>query len=158
MISNEDVAWESFETFYRREYDRAVRLAVLVAGTSCPAEDLVQEVFAGMLGRFADLRKPSAYLAGATVKRVRSWQRREYVRSKVRQPLGRDTDREDNVTDHLLLAAVGRLPYRQRAVLVLRYWYRWSEIEIAEALRCRPGTVKSLASRGLEGLRKEMGE
>jgi len=48
------------------------------------------------------------------------------------------------------------LPYRQRAVLVLRYWGDWSEVEIAEALGCRSGTVKTLASRGLARLRKEI--
>ena len=34
----------------------------------------------------------------------------------------------------------------------MRYWADWSEAEIAEALGCRPGTVKTLASRGLERL------
>ena len=48
------------------------------------------------------------------------------------------------------------LPYRQRAVLVLRYWGDWSEVEIADALGCRPGTVKTLASRGLARLRREI--
>jgi RNA polymerase sigma factor (sigma-70 family) len=49
-----------------------------------------------------------------------------------------------------------RLPYRQRAVLVLRYWGDWSEAEIADALGCRAGTVKTLASRGIARLRKEI--
>jgi RNA polymerase sigma factor (sigma-70 family) len=48
------------------------------------------------------------------------------------------------------------LPYRQRAVLVLRYWGDWSEAEIAKGIGCRPGTVKTLASRGLARLRKEL--
>jgi DNA-directed RNA polymerase specialized sigma24 family protein len=41
-------------------------------------------------------------------------------------------------------------------VIVTRYWAGWSEAEIAEALGCRPGTVKSLASRALDRLRKEV--
>jgi RNA polymerase sigma factor (sigma-70 family) len=51
-----------------------------------------------------------------------------------------------------------RLPYRERAVLVMRYWAGWSEKEIAAALKCRPGTVKSLASRGLAHLKKEVSQ
>jgi hypothetical protein len=44
-----------------------------------------------------------------------------------------------------LADVVAALPFRQRAVLVLRYHARLSEREIADALGCRPGTVKSLA-------------
>ncbi len=60
--------------------------------------------------------------------------------------------------DPLVYAAtlVDRLPERQRAVLVLRYFEGLSEAEIAETLSCRPGTVKSLASRALDRLRKEL--
>ena len=53
-----------------------------------------------------------------------------------------------------LLDAVDALPFRQRAVLVLRYYRDLSEGEIADALGCRPGTVKSLATRALDQLRK----
>jgi RNA polymerase sigma factor (sigma-70 family) len=58
----------------------------------------------------------------------------------------------DDVDDELL-AAVRRLPARQRSVIVLRYWLDWSELDIADVLGCRPGTVKSLASRALDTLR-----
>ena len=53
-----------------------------------------------------------------------------------------------------LLALVDELPYRQKTVLVLRYYCDSSEAEIAAALGCRPGTVKSLAARGLAQLRE----
>jgi RNA polymerase sigma factor (sigma-70 family) len=56
----------------------------------------------------------------------------------------------------LLWTALGRLPERQRAALVLRFYEDLSEAQVAEILRCRPGTVKSLVSRGLERLRIEM--
>ena len=55
-----------------------------------------------------------------------------------------------------LLDALRRLSYRQRSVIVLRYWLDLSEAEIAETLGCRPGTVKSLHTRAIEHLRKEM--
>ena len=54
------------------------------------------------------------------------------------------------------LDALSRLTYRQRVVLVARYWGDWSEAEIAAALNCRPGTVKSIASRALSRLRTEL--
>lgn len=55
-----------------------------------------------------------------------------------------------------LADVVAALPFRQRAVIVLRYWCDLSEAEIAAALECRPGTVKSLSSRALARLNKEI--
>jgi RNA polymerase sigma factor (sigma-70 family) len=52
--------------------------------------------------------------------------------------------------------ALGRLSKRQRAAIVLRFYEDLSEFSVAEILGCRPGTVKSLVSRGLEKLREEM--
>jgi RNA polymerase sigma factor (sigma-70 family) len=63
----------------------------------------------------------------------------------------------DEVAHHEeLLGLVDRLPFRQRTVLVARYWLDLPESEIAALVGCRPGTVKSLASRALTTLRKEL--
>ncbi|MEV7994776.1 sigma-70 family RNA polymerase sigma factor [Streptomyces sp. NPDC086077] len=56
-----------------------------------------------------------------------------------------------------LLGALGGLPPRQRAVVVMRYWEDLSEAEVAEVLGCSPGTVKSQAAKGLEKLRRYPG-
>jgi RNA polymerase sigma factor (sigma-70 family) len=48
------------------------------------------------------------------------------------------------------------LPSRQRVAVVLRFFVDLDDIEIAEHLGCRPGTVRSLISRALSTLRKEM--
>ena len=55
-----------------------------------------------------------------------------------------------------LWRALGRLSQRQRAAIVLRFYEDLSEQRVADLLRCRPGTVKSLVSRGLETLRSEI--
>ena len=55
-----------------------------------------------------------------------------------------------------LLAELARLPARQRAVLVLRYYEGLSDTEIADALGCATGTVRGYASRALAMLRVEM--
>lgn len=62
-----------------------------------------------------------------------------------------DDFRFDELTD-----AIARLPFRQRAVIVLRYYADLTEADIANALECRPGTVKSLSSRALAALSKEI--
>ena len=56
----------------------------------------------------------------------------------------------------LLWHAMRRLTDRQRAAIVLRFYEDLSESDVADILRCRPGTVKSLVSRGLEMLRVEI--
>jgi RNA polymerase sigma factor (sigma-70 family) len=51
---------------------------------------------------------------------------------------------------------VCRLPFRQRAVVVLRYYEDLSEADIARTLDCRPGTVKSNLHHALARLKKEL--
>ena len=57
-----------------------------------------------------------------------------------------------------LRQALLALPIRQRTALVLRFYEDLSEAETAEVMRCRPGTVKSLVSRGKEALRSTIGD
>ena len=144
-----------FAEFYRREYERSVRLAWLLTGSAAAAEDVVQDAMAGLYGRFARVEAPEAYLRRAVVNLSRSWQRDERRQRERASLLERERPALER-GDAELLEAVGRLPYRQRVVVVARYWGGWSGMEIAEALGCRRGTVKSLASRALDRLRQEV--
>ena len=56
----------------------------------------------------------------------------------------------------MVWAAIGRLPARQRAVVVLRYHEDLPELEVARLLRMPVGTVKSTANRALARLRKDL--
>ena len=62
------------------------------------------------------------------------------------------------VEHELVWTAVGQLPPRQRAVIVLRYYEGMSEADIAETLGIRPGTVKSAASAAMARLRSTLTE
>jgi RNA polymerase sigma factor (sigma-70 family) len=53
--------------------------------------------------------------------------------------------------------ALGAVPAKQRATLVLRFWHDLGVEETAAALRCSVGTVKSNTSRGLKALRERLG-
>jgi RNA polymerase sigma factor (sigma-70 family) len=147
---------ESFVQFYRREFPRAAQLAWLLthAGHSC--EDLAQDAFISIQAKFARLDDPSAYLTAAVVNRCRTWHRREQRRRLLAARAPTSAAEGDHPADEYLLDVIGALPYKQRVVVVARYWGGWSEAEIASALGCRPGTVKSLASRALSRLRKEV--
>lgn len=128
-----------------------MRVADLLTGDRWTAEDVAQDSFSRVHPRFAELDNPAAFLRTCVVNACRSLHRRK-VRDSARErpPAAGPAD----LDAHELLDALDRLPYRQKAVLVLRYYADLSEADIATALDCRAGTVKSLASRGLAQLRK----
>ena len=151
---------------YLRHADAAVRLAYLLTRDHALAEDLVQEAFVRLAGRLAHLRDPGAfdaYLRRTVVNLSNSHFRRKKVEraylERTRGTMGTrtaewsDSSLEDSEP---LWQALGRLSGRQRAALVLRFYEDLSERQVAEILNCRPGTVKSLVSRGLETLRNEI--
>ncbi len=147
------------ELFLRHGPD-AVRLAYLLTGDRALAEDLVQEAFAKLVGRLLHLRKPDAfpaYLRKMVVNQSKMHFRRQHLERAYLEQLGVEASDEasgpevDQRED--LWRALLALPTRQRAALVLRYYEDLSEQQIAETLRCRPGTVRSLLSRGVQTLR-----
>jgi RNA polymerase sigma factor (sigma-70 family) len=142
----------AFADFYRAQYPGAVRLAHALTGSPEAAEDVAQDAFSRVLGRIDELESPGGYLRTTVVNLCRDRHRRlrRDRRTGPSAPVSLSLDASEMID--VLLA----LPYRQRAVLVLRYWGDFSEIEIAQALGCRPGTVKTLASRALARLRKEI--
>jgi RNA polymerase sigma-70 factor (sigma-E family) len=145
-----------FAEFYRAEYPRTLRFAWLLTHSPAASEDLTQEAFTAVYRRFGELDSQVAYLRRVLVNLSRTWHRNESsVRRRVLRL--REEPCETPVPDPHLVAAVRRLPHRQRVVIVARYWADWSEADIAGALGCRPGTVKSLASRALDQLREEVG-
>lgn len=167
------VSARGFDELYRTEWPGAVRLAHLLTGSAAAAEDLAQDAFVRVHRSWTGIERPGAFLHVTLVNVCRSWHRsrgREQARllrvapraaatsSARARSVGTDNadpaDLADPVEHLALLDALDRLPYRQKAVLVLRYYDGLPEAEIATALGCRPGTVKSLASRGLERLRQ----
>jgi RNA polymerase sigma factor (sigma-70 family) len=148
-------AGSEFELFYREYFDPAVRLGWLLCRSSVVAEDLAQDAFIALRGEFDQVRSPAAWVNRAIVNRARTWHRdHERHRRRLQAVVSDRPPLEDADLD--LLDAVSRLPYRQRVVVVAGYWGGWTEREIADTLRIRPGTVKSLASRALDQLRQEV--
>jgi RNA polymerase sigma-70 factor (sigma-E family) len=147
---------------YAQHAPEAVRLAYLLTGDRALAEDLVQEAFVRMFGRFRDLRNPDAfraYLRTTVVNLSRSHFRRVKVERAYlerRRPPAYLEAPDPGPRDELW-SALSRLGDRQRAAIVLRYYEDLSEAETAEVLRCPVGTVKSLVSRGMDRLREELG-
>ena len=154
-----------FEQLFAEHHDHLVRLAGLLTGRDDQAQDIVAEVFARLLVRPLghDIDDPRAYLRRCVVNEYRSVGRRLARRAQ----LGARVDRppvspaafDDPITERdRILRALGRLPERQRAVLVLRFFEDLSEAETAKVLRVPAGTVKSTTSRGAAALRELLRE
>jgi RNA polymerase sigma-70 factor (sigma-E family) len=148
---------------YLRHADAGVRLAYLLTGDRPLAEDIVQEAFIRLAGRLVHLRDPGsfdAYLRRTVVNLANSHFRRRRVERTYLKRQERTVglpSRAGNVEDRdELWTALGRLSERQRAAIVLRFYEDLPEQRVAEILNCRPGTVKSLVSRGLDALRTEI--
>lgn len=151
---DQDDAQPSFDEWFTVAWPRAFRLAAFLTHDTQAGEDIAQDVMADIARRWDTLHLPDAYLRRAITNSCWNWKR--HTRTVDRKlPLVAGAGHTDLRFDHLA-DAVARLPFRQRAVVVLRYYADLSEAEIADALDCRPGTVKSLASRALATLSKEI--
>jgi RNA polymerase sigma-70 factor (sigma-E family) len=152
------------QELYQTNARPAVRLAYVMTGDRELAEDLAQEAFVRVAGRWSDLRKPEvfrAYLFKAVVNLTNShWRRKRVERGYLaaQDPRRRSTTLPDVERHEVLKAALAGLPPRQRAALVLRYYEDLSEQQTADALGCSLGAVKSLVNRGTEALRRRIGE
>jgi len=147
---------------YAVHVDDAVRLAYLLTGDRELAEDLVQDAFVKVAGRLVHLRDPGAfapYLRKTIVNMSRSYFRRrklERAHLEAQAPLAHHDNTSGALDREAIWAALGKLTQRQRAAIVLRFYEDLSESQVADVLQCRPGTVKSLVSRGLETLRNDV--
>jgi RNA polymerase sigma-70 factor (sigma-E family) len=146
-----------------------VRLAHIMIGDRGLAEDIVQEAFCGLHRRWAHLSDPDkalAYVRSSVLNACRSAQRGG--QSRRRSELTGDVlafratratteasgevavlGEEERV---VVMAALRRLPHRQRDVVVLRFYLDMSEAQIAAQMGIRPGTVRSTAHRALAAL------
>jgi RNA polymerase sigma-70 factor (sigma-E family) len=147
-----------YDDVYAAMWPRLVRTAYAVTRDRGLAEDAVQTAFAKAYRswrRIARLDAPEAYLRRMVVNEVlndrRLARRRHEVSSAA--PPEQATVGDGALAHDEMWGALATLPPRQRAVLVLRYYEDLSEQQIADALGCRPGTVKSQASAALASLR-----
>ncbi len=152
------------DELYAAHYRRLVRLSVLLVRDVETAEEVVQDAFVAMHGRWRTLRDPDkglAYLRQAVVNRSRSVLRRRGVETRrvpsvVPDGPGADDHAVASERRGRVLDALRALPTRQREVLVLRYYLDLSEAEIADTLGISRGAVKSHASRGATALRRRL--
>ena len=152
---------QDFAEFVAARWTALYRLAYLLTASPTAAEDLLQtslEKAYVRWGRIVGLEHAEAYVRRMIANTYLSGRRRAWVRE---EPHEHVPDSPSSVEGALLDRAVlwplvCALPARQRAVIVLRYYEDLSETEIAAALGCAPGTVKSQASAAMKALRRAL--
>lgn len=150
----------TFDEYVRVYLPRLTRFAAVLTADRSVAEDVLHSVLARACGhweRIAAADSPHAYVRRMIVNEHLSWHRRQ---SRVvlladlddlipagPDPAGEHAQRVD------LLARVQKLPARQRAAIVLRYYEGLDDAEIAQTLGCGLSTVRSNIARALASLR-----
>ena len=149
------------EGLYRAHAADALRLAYLLTGDVGLAEDLMQDAFVRVFGRFRDIRERDAfwfYLRRTIVNLSNSHFRRKRVERAwlERQRPEEGVPPADVAERERLRAALALLRPEQRAAVVLRFYEDLSEVDTARVLDCPVGTVKSMVSRAMDRLRAEI--
>jgi RNA polymerase sigma-70 factor (sigma-E family) len=152
----------TFEEFAATRLDAVVRFATVLTNDRGLAEDVVQEVLIRAHARWAQIEsldQPEAYVRRMIVNEFYSW-RRKWARIAPRPAEELDGPLDDHAATiadrRTLLAEVAKLPRKQRAVLVLRYYEGLPDAEIAATLGCNETTVRGYAFRALKALRVEL--
>ena len=155
-VSTRRDARPDFEEFVVVCSDRLLRTAYLLTRDPALAEDLLQTVLTKAWFAWKRLdEQPEPYVRKILANTYATWWRRRWRGERPADQLPERTDVTGVgvETRHDVWVALGRLPRRQRAVVVLRFFDDLSEADTAEVLGCSPGTVKSQTAKALAKLR-----
>ena len=148
---------QAFESFVRAHATTLIRLAGALTGDPDVSEEVAQSALERLFVRWRRVDDPLAYARQVVVNLCRDRGRGAAGRERAGLPFT-ETAAPDVIGLHddrdQLVRAVRALPYRQRAVVVLRFWHDLTEQQAADALGIRVGTVKSQTSRALQRLRR----
>jgi RNA polymerase sigma-70 factor (ECF subfamily) len=151
------VSAEEFVEFYTAQKDRCLRAAVASGMAPDRAEDAVSEAFARAWSRWRTVRaleSPAAWVVRTAINQNISWWRQR------RREVFSDPAPDLSTTDELgrvdLVAAIRRLPPRQREVVVLRYLLDLDTQSTARSMGVAPGTVGAHLHHALASLREHL--
>jgi RNA polymerase sigma factor (sigma-70 family) len=152
----------SFEAFFQAEARTLFRHLCAVNGNAAEAEEIMQDAFLALWERWdrvGAIQNPTAYLYRTAMNVFRKRSRRAalaYRRALSLAPTVAPFSEIDEQQD--VIAALEELTPRQRAALVLTDAMDYTSEEAGQALGISPGTVRGLASRARERLRRRLGE
>jgi RNA polymerase sigma-70 factor (sigma-E family) len=149
---------------FEEHYVSLVRMARLLVDDLETAEDVVMDAFTSLYQRWVAIRDPaeahryvrSCVLNGARSQLRRRRLRRRHESESPRLEASRESLETGEADRSTVIQLLRTLPYRQRQVLVLRYFVDMTEVQIAYELGVSAGSVKTHASRGLAALARAL--
>jgi RNA polymerase sigma-70 factor (sigma-E family) len=153
---------DGFRAFVEARSPALLRSGWLLTGDWPSAEDLVQTALAAAWPRWGTLNQaPEPYVRKIMVNTFLRWRQRrwngEIATAKLPELKAYGDVFAQVDSRAALTAALDRLPARQRAVVVLRYFADLTEVQTAQAMDCSVGTVKAHAAKALARLRDAPG-
>jgi RNA polymerase sigma-70 factor (sigma-E family) len=148
-----------FDDFFADNYDEVVRSLTLAVGDRARAEDAAQEAFAKAYRRWpsvAQMERPVGWVLVVAMNQCKRGIKRADREFGESSPGDAADHATSVVTDQSIRDSLALLPPRQRATVVLRYLCDLSTADVAKALGCSPGTVKSALHSALKQLRVEL--
>lgn len=149
-----------FDSYVARQRPALLRFAAVLTSQTWLAEDLVSDVLGRVFERWdriSQMSEPNAYVRRMIVNEHLSWLRRlarTFPHANVETYMAQVSDGADEQAERdAMIRRLARLPRRQRAAVVLRYYAGLSDKDIAAHLSCREVTVRSQISRALASLR-----
>ncbi|WP_405972894.1 SigE family RNA polymerase sigma factor [Streptomyces sp. NBC_00988] len=159
------LTYPSFSSYMRARQPVLLRTARSLTANACDAEDLLQTALTKTYvawERIEDHRALDGYVRRALLNtRTSQWRKRkvdEFACDELPEPEtagGAEDPAEQQALHDAMWRAIAKLPERQRAMVVLRYYEDLSEVQTAEVLGVSVGTVKSAVSRALGKLRED---
>jgi RNA polymerase sigma-70 factor (ECF subfamily) len=150
----------SFEAFFLEHRVQLFRTLWLIVRNRQEAEEIMQEAFVRVWERWPRVSAhpdPAGYLFRTALNEHRRRGRRAAVAlRRATRAVPRDDELEAIEQREVVVAALAGLTPRERAAVVLTDALGFTSEEAARALAVRPSTVRVLARRGREKLRKEM--
>lgn len=160
MVDVQPAGNDPLRHLFDHQYQSMVSLATALMGNRAQAEEVVQEAFLRVGPRLPAIGDGSAvaYLRTAVMNQARSELRRGRAAKRRAVPLrmvadGPEDEAVRSDERRRVLAALDRLPVRQRQCLVLRFYAGLSDPEVAATLEISVGSAKTHIRRGLESLR-----
>lgn len=150
----------TFDTFVAARSAALLRSAYLLTGEIELAQDLLQTAWSKVWPRWDRVMRggdPEPYVRRVLYTTYASWWRRRWTGERPTDVLPEAAGADDHALAELrsvLVSALAQLSRRQRAVVVLRYFNDLTEAEIAEALGCSVGSVKTHLFRAMGRLRQ----
>ncbi len=147
-----------FNDFYKAQYGRLAGTLRLVVGDAGVAEELTQEAFVKALTRWdrvSNHESPEGWLftTGLNLARRRWKIGRNRAAYELDDARNSGSYTEPDSTRSELLAAIGRLPLKQRSAVVVRHVLGYSTDEAAEMLKMSPGALRQTLHRAVSALR-----